>query len=195
MDGQLFLIGALSTMDGYGDWLVRCICTEDEATLRQMASSETPQLIITSVNNMGLAKKALVNGHRICVLSPHSKSNFSDHDTVVEIPLRLDTYESTRELEKRGMPKTKADQTLRKSGRMLMALRREIAGEHPCWASPEIRNVMAPVVLASGWNEKLDEDREALESLSDTKYADIEKSLNTIRAIDESPIQYIEPYW
>ena len=195
MDGQLFLVGALSTMDGYGDWLVRCVFTDDEATLRQIASSETSQLIVTSVNNMGLAKKALINGHKICILSPHSASNFSDHDTVVEIPLRLDAYEAANELEKLGMPRTRAEQTLRKSGRMLMALRREVAGEHPCWASPEIRNVMAPVVLASGWNEKLDEDREALESLSGTEYAEIEKTLKTVRTLEESPIQYIEPYW
>ncbi len=194
-DGQLFISASLSVIDGFGDWLLRCVSCEDEASLRQLVLSETPLFIITCLDNVALAKKALSNGHKYCIIYSHTASNFNKQDTVISVPLRLSSYDVRTELEKLGMNPVKAEMVLRKSGRMLMALRRELAGEHPCWLSPNIGNVMSAIVLVSGWNDGLKEDIEALESLSGWPYADIERTLKNINVNSESPIQYVEPFW
>ncbi|WP_319543702.1 hypothetical protein [uncultured Pseudodesulfovibrio sp.] len=194
-DGQLFLASSLGYFEGFGDWLIRCVTTNNESSLRQLIASETPLLIATPIDKAGLARQALANGHKYCIITTRSATNFPEQDTVIEIPLRLASYEAQKELKQLGMPEPQAEILLRKTGRMLMALRREIAGEHPCWAEPGIRHVMSSVVLAPGWNEKLPEDREALESLSGQQYSEIEKTIKAVRITPESPLQYVDPFW
>lgn len=194
-DGKLFLSASLLSADGYGDWLVRAVFCDDIKTLRQLAVGAVPQFIITNIDDRGIAQKAIKNGHKYCVLRPHSHKRKIKNIPQIELPLRISRHEGEQALRDLGMPKGEIERTLRSAGRMLMALRREISGEHPCWASPELRNIMPAVVLISGWDESRDEDRETLENLSRKQYQEIENALKKVKALPESPIQYIEPYW
>lgn len=193
-DGQVFISACLALHDGFGDWLVRCICCDEETTLRQLAVSPAPHFIVTSVDDRGIARKAIENNNKYCIITSYSASNFPKDDTLVDIPLRL-SAEASSELERLGMDTIQADQFLRKSGRMLMAFRRELAGEHPCWATPEIQGIMSAVVLVPAWREDRAEDRKALESISGQTYDEIERSLKAILATPQTPIQHVSPVW
>lgn len=194
-EGLLFIAAALLHYDGLGHWLVRGIHADNENTLRQLAANPHPQLIITSNDNIGIAKNAIANGHKYCVLTPHNYHPEQSDLAVVEVPLRVGAFEATKALTSLGMAEGKADKLLRSSGRMLMALRNEITGEHPCWATPELKAIMATIIFASGWSEERPEDRIALERLSGLPYEKIENNLKRVLVTPEPPIQYISPYW
>lgn len=196
-EAQAFIIAALMSIgEGHPEILDRCLIVNDAETLLQM--SKIYEHLIFVITAVDISHNVVMKGHSvICAVSPADEVA-----TAVKLPIvERDAFISS--LEASGFERNMARQLALDTARNVMALRRrqEIDATLPEWAYPYTLRPLIPAILAGRWNGNADGDKELLEELFNTTYANIEQRLREYLLMNDSPfievdgsLRTISPY-
>lgn len=183
------------TEDRRLDCISRAVVVSGASAWRQLATWETPLLLVPMFEDRGLVASAVRRGHHVLV--PLGRGDAPSADTV-EIP-RLRRVAAKAALLDMGLSPARAEELATLARRSLMSLRRKLAiirgVQQPRWASPDHASEHLPALLANSWNDSAEGDRKALSELARIPYDVLSRSL--IRAAQQSdpPVRRVGSIW
>jgi len=154
-----------------------------------------PLLLIMNSADLTAVGQLDQAGHRIVL--PLGR-NMGESDEALVLP-RQPSREMAQALVSMGFSESKAEAGVRASGRSLLALQRKLskapALASPPWARPEVAGVLAAALLAGGWNDEIEGDRNVLETLSGRRYGEFSKSVGQWLHVPDAPLRRVGAVW
>jgi len=176
--------------------LSRSIIVDDISSLRNcIRSFQYPLVIAASGDCISAVGQAVSKGHHVFL---SMDSNFVDISRILRLGRpKPDIIRSC--LEGSGLQITEAERITRNFGRSIPVLRRHLSASgvvrRPVWAEPASLSLSLATLFAGSWSEVKDGDKEIMELLTETAYVDLRQQLDSLRALDDSPIDKIGDVW
>lgn len=173
----------------------RAVVADTPDVARSIANSPTPLIVICEQADAGLAAQLVKQGHYVYI--PRVQAPGLD-DSAVSLS-RPTRYAIQNELIAMGFSEDEADRWAKDCARSLTVLRRLIPSapgrEVPEWAKPEYGPVIAPALLAGGWDEGNDADREIVSRLTGKPYEEVARHLVGWLHRADSPVRKVGQVW
>jgi hypothetical protein len=174
--------------------LDRAFIIRDEVTWRQATASSYPLLLVPLFDGADVAP-AIRGGHHV-VIPRAQEGALSDEG--IDLP-RLRRSAAKEALQARGVPERRADALATVARRSLLSLRRKLALssdlQRPAWAQPDEKQAILPAMLAGGWNESQEGDREILAALAGRPYEQVTSELTRWLNQSDPPIRLVGTTW
>jgi hypothetical protein len=155
--------------------LTQTVIVRTRAALDRFAYSESPLIMIPLFEDQTAAGRALGRGHRVIV--PVGKTA-SDTASTIDVP-RLATGPAAEALQGAGSSKEASAELAVLGRRSLMALRRKLSVrpelQQAPWARPENARSVLPLLLAGGWNESSEGDRQIVAEIAQADAARVQE--------------------
>lgn len=172
-----------------------CLIAEDISAWRHLSASNDPLILIPNFSEREAVTRAVQKGHH--VLIPLGNAD-AELPSTVNIP-RLRRSNAYQALLNMGVSEGQAGELATLARRSFLALKRKLAinpaVQIPAWAAPsEARNLL-PAVLAGGWCDANEKDRDALAKLAQSSYEAVNDSV--VRWANESdpPLRRVSNSW
>jgi transcriptional regulator with XRE-family HTH domain len=134
-------------------------------------------------------------GHRVILPSGRG---FGDKAFTVRLP-RVSQHDLQKALSASGLERPKAEEYTRKAGNSLVVLKRLLGcfpgTVRPRWCQPEESEALIPVLLAGGWDETNEADRQILEQLAGRPYHNIASLVGRWLQDPDPPVTRVLSRW
>ncbi len=175
-------------------YLARCLVATNAEAARMLADSSTPLIIVLLDPEAGAAQRIAKRGHHVLSAHDDSADLRGDYRRLAR-PSRPGIEQA---LLASGIPEARAKALARDSSRSLGTLRRRVPaapGRRPEWADARPAPGLIAALLAGGWNEASDHDKEIVSRLGNAPYdklvADIAKFADQL----DSPLRKVGVGW
>lgn len=154
-------------------FLSRFAVVHDPSAWSYLATAGERLLLAATFEVGELVARATRNGHRVVIPLGRADSAFSG---TLELP-RLSRAKVAAALAAVGLPEERARDLSLLARRSLTAFRRKLAAapevQQPAWARPiEVRNLL-PALLAGGWDDSAEGDRDVVAALAQGSYDEV----------------------
>lgn len=173
----------------------RVLVFDEAGVLPKLAQGTTDFFAVAHTREVEREFGPYSSSLRTIVVYPRNATN-SDPDIILE-PLGYEAFNKALD----AMGKDRDDYALlaNKSGRSLTILRRQLSTNHairtPEWAEKyEISSSLVPLVLVGAWNTNNEADRTVLSLLAGTSFESLEKRVQELAKINDSPLWSIGGY-
>ncbi|MFN4281587.1 MAG: helix-turn-helix domain-containing protein [Alphaproteobacteria bacterium] len=195
-EAAAFAFAAISQLpsDAAQHYLNRCLVATSAETARMLADSITPLIIVLMDPEAGLAGRLAQRGHHVLLTYGGNTDENGDYRRLA----RPSRNAIERALTDAGVPAPRAESLARDSSRSLAILRRLIPsapGRLPDWAGTRPSRGLLAALMAGGWNEQVESDKEILARLGKAPYADIAADLTALVTKVDSPIRKVGTAW
>ena len=175
-------------------YLTRCLVATNADTARQLGDSITLSVIVLLDPEPGLAGRLAQRGHHVLLAYGGNTDQRGDYRRLA----RPSREAIERALGDAGIAEPRAKSLPRDSSRSLAVLRRLIPaapGRLPHWAEePPSRGLLA-ALLAGGWDERSDADKDALAQLANTSYANVVADVAPLASAVDGPLRKVGTAW
>lgn len=175
--------------------LSRAVIVHDVEAWHRLTASDQPLLLILAFDNREALGRAARTGHKVVI--PLGRADSTSAKTV-EIP-RLSREEALKAIVATGINEDRARDLAMLARRSLTSFRRKLAlsaeVQQPEWARPANARSLLPVMLAGGWNDTIDGDRQGITTLAQAPYDEI--SATVVRWVNEAdpPMRRVGAAW
>lgn len=166
----------------------------DAPAARALVNSPAPVILVLTEPEPGLAESLVANGHFVLQAYDQGVSSRGEVLTL-ERPSREGIALA---LQAAGIPVHRSKVLARDSARNLTVLRRLIPvapGREPNWAQATPPRALLAALLAGGWDEDQEADRDCLAALAGAPYEQIVGELTPYVGQFDSPLQKIGSSW
>lgn len=180
----------------YSDfYLTRSVVVASAGMARAVANIGTPLIIVLQEPDVGLGRVLVEKGHHVFL--PFGSGMGAPTDILkIRRPSR---YAIEHELRTLGFKEDEARKLARDSGRSLTIIRRLLPSApgvaSPEWASGSTARTLLPVLLAGGWDEDYEADKEAVSELAGEPYEHLLERLIDLLSVPDSPIRKVGTTW
>lgn len=172
----------------------RCLVV-NEVAARALKGAAAPLILILTDPNPGLAAALAKNGHFVAQAYDQTAEK-NDGVLILERPSREGIAAA---LILAGVPEDQARSLARDSARNLTVLRRRMpaaAGRNPPqWAEASAPRALLAALLAGGWDEDHQADRDCLAALAGSSYEQFVEGVRPYFSRFDSPLQKIGTSW
>ena len=171
----------------------RCLVAAGVAAARTLTHAPAPQIIVMAEPEPGLAQALAERGHYVFQAYDDQPIGRGEVQTL-EKPSREGIAAALTDA---GLPEPRARALARDSARNLGILRRLIPsapGRQPAWAQNPPRALIA-ALLAGGWDENAETDRQKVSDLADQPYYQVAAALAPYVSEFDSPLRKIGSTW
>lgn len=191
-----FVFAAISQLpsDAAQHYLTRCLVATDAEAARVLADSITPLIIVLLDPAPGLAGRLAQRGHHVLLAYGGNTDRRGDYRRLA----RPSRGAIERALADAGIAEPRAKGLARDSSRSLAILRRLIPaapGRLPKWAEERPSRGLLAALMAGGWDERYDSDKEVLARLGNVSYADVVADLAPLASALDGPLRKVGTAW
>ncbi|WCK53439.1 hypothetical protein PP175_19110 [Aneurinibacillus sp. Ricciae_BoGa-3] len=176
-------------------FLARSIVVYNLDAWNYLTSSQNDLILIPTFHISDGLSRAIKNGHHIFV--PLGRSDSSTVNTL-QIP-RLSRDKVAQILIKNGIGVDQSQKLALLARRGLSTFRRRMALspeiKQPIWARPNEARQLLPILLAGGWDEAKEGDKEAIADLANNSYEEISETLVRWSNESDPPVRRIGTSW
>jgi hypothetical protein len=171
----------------------RCLVVEDISAWRQLIASSESLILIPNFSKRETVARAVQSGHH--VLIPLGRSD-AELPPTINVP-RLHRANAKQALLGMGISEDRAEELATLARRSFLALKRKLAinaaVQSPIWAAPI--STLLPALLAGGWNDTNEKDRDAITKLAQGSYEKVNDAV--VRWANESdpPVRRVGDTW
>jgi transcriptional regulator with XRE-family HTH domain len=184
--------------DNHDAFAARTLIVDSKEAWRAIARSDSELVLIAhpTLNvEPEMVAEAVRQGHRV-ILSSGQVS--TERASTLELP-RVSQYDLQKALASSGLDHTRAGDFASNAGGSLTVLKRLLGRfpgtAQPTWSrQPEV-SALVPVLLAGGWEETCDGDRQALERLSNRSYHELSSVADRWSHHEDPPIAHVLARW
>lgn len=173
--------------------LSRCVVVPSNGVARELLGNGSPLVIVLAEPDPGLAQRLVDDGHH--VYAPHGpEGNASPGLVRLSRPWSRNIQTA---LLSAGLREEDAHRLARASGRSVTVLRRltpSAPGSTPKWVSTAPIELVA-AMLAGGWVESSEIDRQVVSKLAGRSYEELERVLVPLTASLDAPIRRSAGVW
>lgn len=175
--------------------LSRAIIVHDMAAWHRLTASDQPLILIPAFDSREAIGRAARTGHKVVI--PLGRADSTSAKTV-EIP-RLSREEALKAIVATGILEEQARDLAMLARRSLTSFRRKLAlspeVQQPEWARPANARSLLPVMLAGGWNDTTDGDRQGIATLAQVPYDEISATLVRWTNEADPPVRRVGDAW
>ncbi|MEW6106765.1 MAG: hypothetical protein AB1563_10455 [Bacillota bacterium] len=175
--------------------LSRAIIVNDVAAWHRLTASDQPLILIQAFDNREALGRTARTGYKVVI--PLGRADSTSAKTV-EIP-RLSREETLKAVVATGIPEERARDLAELARRSLTSFRRKLAlspeVQQPEWARPANARSLLPVMLAGGWNDTIDGDRQGIATLAQVPYDEISATLVRWANEADPPVRRVGDAW
>lgn len=176
-------------------YLSRAIVVRELAAWHRLTAVENPLTLIPVFDSRDAVARATRTGHRVVIpLGPAD----SESDNTLNIP-RLSRGDAMKALIASGLVEDRARELASLARRSLMSLRRKLAlspeVQQPEWARPAEALSLLPALLAGGWGDASEGDREAIATLAQGPYEEVSHTLVRWANETDPPVRSVSGAW
>jgi transcriptional regulator with XRE-family HTH domain len=191
-----FVFAAISQLppDAAQHYLTRCLVATNADAARQLADSITPLIIALLDPEPGLAGRLAQRGHHVLLAYGGNTDQRGNYRRLA----RPSRGAIERALADAGTPEPRAKSLARDSSRSLAILRRLIPaapGRLPKWAEERPSRGLLAALMAGGWDEQSEPDKDILARLGNISYANIIADLAPLAGLIDGPIRKVGAAW
>lgn len=173
----------------------KCLIVKDIATWRHLSVFDQPLILIPNFEDEFLPLKAIENGHQVFI--PLGKAD-APSSSVEEIA-RLNRASAEKALQNMGISEKKVGKLATLARRSFLDLRRKLAVnpeiQIPKWAKPSESRNLLPILLAGGFNDSIQKDREAISKIAQTEYESVNDILVRWSNESDPPVRQVGNVW
>ncbi|MEA2633805.1 MAG: hypothetical protein QOH92_572 [Chloroflexota bacterium] len=174
--------------------LARTVVVESPEAWQQLSFASSPMILIPTFLARGLVAGAVARGHH--VLLPIDRA--ARDSTAMELP-QVDAEAAATALVSMGISRSRAELLGAVAHRSLPAVRRQV-GLIPGslgakWANPDVARQLVPALLAGGWNEDNQADRDAVQALGVQPYSEISETVTRWSHESDAAILKLGTHW
>lgn len=174
-------------------FMSRALVPETKAGARRLSDAMTPLILLLNEAESGLASAVARRGHHVFVaIGPEANQASCQR---LGQPTRWDLMHA---LANAGLDFDRAERISSDAGRSLTTLRRLMPpapGRRPTWALATPPRALVAAMLAGGWNDASEGDRQLLEKLSGLAYGEFARTVTAFLNAVDGPIRKIETAW
>lgn len=176
-------------------YAARTAVVRDESAWQRLACATGPLILVPLFDSEAAVARAIRSGHKVVV--PLGRSDAESHTTLT-VP-RLSREESLRALLASGVDEVPARKLAALARRSLTSFRRKVAlspeVQQPPWARPAEARSLLPLMLAGGWGDASEGDRQFLAALAQATYEEVGST--AVRWSNESdpPVRRVGQAW
>ena len=191
-----FMFAAIAQLPGDAaqHYLTRCLVATSAEAARDLANSITPLIIVLLDPEPGLAQRLAQRGHHVLLAYGGNTDERGDYRRLAR-PSRTSIERALSDV---GIPEPRAQSLARDSSRSLAILRRLIPaapGRLPQWADDRPSRGLLAALLAGGWDERSDSDKEIVGRLANTSYDQVVADLARFASAVDSPLRKVGTAW
>jgi transcriptional regulator with XRE-family HTH domain len=195
-EAAAFVFAAISQLpvDAAQHYLTRCLVATTADAARMLADSVTPLIIVLLDPEPGLAGRLAQRGHHVLL----AYGGNTDQRGTYRRLARPSRAAIERALSDTGIPDSRAKSLARDSSRSLAILRRLIPaapGKLPKWAEERPSRSLLAALMAGGWDEQAESDKEILARLGATTYGNIVADLAPLAGAIDGPLRKVGTAW
>ncbi|HEY5105190.1 MAG TPA: helix-turn-helix transcriptional regulator [Caulobacteraceae bacterium] len=171
----------------------RCLVAADATAARALMHAPAPQIIVMTEPEAGLAQTLADRGHYVLQAYDDRPVGRGEVRTLTR-PSREGIASALIDA---GYPEARARGLARDSARNLAILRRLIPtapGRQPTWAQNPPRALLG-AMLAGGWDENSEADKQKVSELADMPYDQVEAALAPYVGQFDSPLRKVGSTW
>lgn len=180
--------------DAAQHYLTRCVVATSAEAARGVAESLTPLIIVLLDPEPGLAQRLAQRGHHVLLTYGADTDQRGDYRRLSR-PSRTGIEHA---LSAAGISEPRARALARDSARSLAILRRLIPsapGRLPQWAEGRPTRSLMAALLAGGWDESSQSDKEILARLGNVPYEQLVADLAPLASAIDSPLRKVGTAW
>ena len=192
-----FFAAAASEMSGEEKEKIfsKSLIVKDIATWRHLSVFDKSLILIPNFEDEFLPSKAIENGHQVFISLGKDDAQTA---SVTEIP-RLNRASAEKALLNMGISDKKVGKLATLARRSFLALRRKLAVnpeiQTPKWAKPFEARPLIPILLAGGFNNSIQQDREAISKIAQIEYETVNDILVRWSNESDSPVRQLGNVW
>lgn len=174
-------------------YLARCLVATAAEQARMLADSISPMIIVLIDPQPGLAQAITRKGHH--VLCAYGSSSPIQNAKKLQRPSREGIRAALLNM---GIPEKDAERYARDSSRSLAILRRLMAGETgsvPSWARTPPPRALIAALLAGGWDEGSETDKNVFARLGGAPYDELIADIPRYAGELDSPLRRVGTAW
>jgi transcriptional regulator with XRE-family HTH domain len=176
----------------------RTVIVESKEAWRAIARSDSKLLLIADPTlpvESEMVAEAVRQGHHVILASPQP---LKERAFTLELP-RVFPYALQKALVSSGLDGARASDYTGKAGGSLTVLKRLLerfpGTTQPAWSRPPEAAALVPVLLAGGWEETCDGDRQVLERLSNQSYHELSSVAHRWLHHEDPPVAHVLSRW
>lgn len=175
--------------------LSRASVVHDVAAWYRLTASDQPLILVPAFDNREAVGRAARTGHKLVI--PLGRAD-STSRTTVEIP-RLSREAALKAIVAVGIVEEQARDLAVLARRSLTSFRRKLARspevQQPEWARPAHARSLLSAMLAGGWSDANDDDRQKIAALAQVPYGEISATLVRWANEDDPPVRHVGNAW
>ncbi len=175
-------------------YLTRTLVAANAEAARMLADSSTSLAIVLLDPQPGLAGRLVQRGHHVLLAYGGNTDRRGDYRQLAR-PTREAIEQA---LMQAGIAEPRARNLARDSSRSLAILRRLIPaapGRLPRWADGAPPRGLLAAMLAGGWDEQSDADKDAVSRLAAMPYADVAAEIAPLASAIDGPLRKVGSAW
>lgn len=175
-------------------YLTRTLVAANADAARMLADSSTSLAIVLLDPEPGLAGRLVQRGHHVLLAYGGNTDQRGDYRRLAR-PTREAIEQA---LMQAGIAEPQARNLARDSSRSLAILRRLIPvapGRLPHWADGTPPRALLAAMLAGGWDEQSDADKDAVSRLATMPYADVAAAIAPLASAMDGPLRKVGNAW
>jgi transcriptional regulator with XRE-family HTH domain len=175
-------------------YLTRSLVAVNAEAARTLADSSTRLAIVLLDPEPGLAGRLVQRGHHVLLAYGGNTDQRGDYRRLAR-PTREAIEQA---LMQAGIAEPRARNLARDSSRSLAILRRLIPaapGRLPHWADDTPPRGLLAAMLAGGWDERSDADKDAVSRLAGMPYADVAAEIAPLASAIDGPLRKVGHAW
>ena len=195
-EAAAFVYAAISQLpsDAAQHYLTRCLVATTADGARMLSDSITPLIIILLDPELGLAGRLAQRGHHVLLAYGGNTDQRGDYRRLAR-PSRSAIEHALTEA---GIPEPRAQSLARDSSRSLAILRRLIPtapGRLPKWAEDRASRGLLAALMAGGWDERSEADKDILARLGGASYDELVTDLAPLASAIDGPLRKVGSAW
>lgn len=180
--------------DAAQHYLTRCLVATSAEAARMLADSVTASIIVLLDPEPGLAGRLAQKGHHVLLAYGANTDRRGEYRRLAR-PSRAAIERALHEV---GIAEPRAKTLARDSSRSLAILRRLIPaapGRLPRWAEDKPPRGLVAALLAGGWDEGSNADKQALARLANIPYDEIAADIAPLASSLDGPLRKVGSAW